>query len=490
MKDLSSPPAHSLTAQAFQGMVWNFLGAGLRVGMVFVSGVVVAWNVDVPDFAVAGKGMAIAGLFNAFYAQGFAMALVREKDLKPSQCHCVFFLLLAIGLVLGCSMAALSPLFAWFYDQPALMQVMPVLSLILVLSLVGSVPNALLTRAMNFRDNTALVVGGTFVSAGLAVVLALSKAGFWALILPPLAATIVYCLGSFWVSGYRPAASFRWSESRGLGKFGSKVLGNTFLNYLCENSDYLIMGHFWLEGYYGLYYFAYEKARQPFDIVWTQIGNALYPAFSRVQGEIDRIRRGYFRGTRLLALLTLPLYVLLIGLADPVIPWIFGRKWMPAVGVFQIFAVMSALRTFTVMIPSPLMAMNRITVPLYLTIFRTAITLPALVMLGIYGAGIEATAAALLLIWSVHTPLFVGYFFKLTNVTAKDFRDEFGRVLSAAAAMGAALLGARIVAHALEWPDWMMAPFAIVASSSVFLFATRSLIRDLFELARNSIVKK
>jgi O-antigen/teichoic acid export membrane protein len=490
MPDSSTSPVRSLTAQTFHGVVWNAAGTILRQGIAFASSIVVTRQMMDEDYAVAGLAAAIVGVFTAISAQGFATALVREPELKPSQCHSVFYFLIGIGLVLGTLMVIASPIFAVFYGQPLLPRVMPVLAAALVITLAGSVPDALLTRAMRFREKNIIGVVGTLITAALAITLALGGFGYWALIVPGLGATLALSLGAFWVSGYRPRGSFHWSEVRSVGKFGSAMLGATLLDYLCNNGDYLIMGRFWPKPDFGQYYFAFERAKQPFEIVAGQIAGAVYPAFSHVQHDIDRVRRAYLRGTRLLSLLTLPLYVLLLGLADPVVPWIFGQQWQPAVPVFQVFSIICFMRTFAVLVSAPLLAMNCAHIAFYFNLFRISISLPALLCLGLFGAGIVTTAIVLVAIWLLQTPVFIGYLYWKIRLSWRDFWNAFGRVLSAAFLMGIMLVGIRFVASMSGWADWIMVPVAVGLSSGLFLLLLMPIVTDLINLVRTSLAER
>ena len=147
------------------------------------------------------------------------------------------------------------------------------------------------------------------------------------------------------------------------------MLGGSVLNYFGDNSDYLIMGRFWPPVAFGQYYFAFERARQPFYLIISQVGGVVYPAFSRVQHDLDRIRRAYLRGTRLLWLATFPAYVLLIGLAEPLVPWVFGQQWRPSVPAFQAFAAFCFVQTFGALVSAPLLALNYAHVNFYFNAF-------------------------------------------------------------------------------------------------------------------------
>ena len=108
-----------------------------------------------------------------------------------------------------------------------------------------------------------------------------------------------------------------------------------------------------------------------------------------------------------MSLLLLPLHVFMIGLADPVVPWVFGAQWAPAVPVFQAFAAFGFIRAVASFAPSGLMAVNRPEIALYFSVFRVAVVLPALFLLGSGGAGIVTTALVLVAIWYLQTPLYL-----------------------------------------------------------------------------------
>jgi teichuronic acid exporter len=487
MSELNTSPPRSLTARTFHGVVWNALGAVLRQGISFGSSIIVARCMFDSDFAVAGYAVAVAGLFTAISAQGFASALVREPELRPSQCHSVFYFLCAVGLGLGALMVLVSPAAAWFYEEPQLVRVMPVLAVVIFLSLAGSVPDAILTRDMRFREKNIIGVAGTLITAATAIPLALGGFGFWALIVPSLGATLALSLGAFWVSGYRPARVFHWSEVRSVGKFGSSMLGASLFYYLSENSDYLIMGYFWKKPDFGQYYFAFERARQPFEIVAGQIAGTVYPAFSKVQNDIERVKRGYLRGTLNLSLITLPLYVLLFGLADPVIPWIFGGQWQPAVPVFQIFTIVCFMRTFAVLVTAPLLAMNHAHFFFFYHLFRVSATLPVLMCLGFFGANIITTAGVLVCIWLVQLPVSIVYLYRKIRLSWHDFWTTFGRVFVSVGAMASILLVIRLIAYPCNLADWVVVPIAITVSSSVYMLLIWPLLTDVLDLVKSAL---
>ena len=76
----------------------------------------------------------------------------------------------------------MAPFIADFYDNPDLVPIVRVLSLILVTSGVRNVQQAYVSRNMLFKKFFFATIGGTIGSAALGIFLAYSGYGIWALV--------------------------------------------------------------------------------------------------------------------------------------------------------------------------------------------------------------------------------------------------------------------------------------------------------------------
>ena len=63
----------------------------------------------------------------------------------------------------------------------------------------------------------------------------------------------------------------------------------------------------------------------------------IYAAFARMRGDRQRIAEVWLNGLMLVGGIVLPVLVLLIALAPDLIPLTFGRQWIAAVPVVQIW---------------------------------------------------------------------------------------------------------------------------------------------------------
>jgi PST family polysaccharide transporter len=387
------------------------------------------------DYAIVAIAGAVLALVNAISGLGFATSLVREPELSAAKSSTVFWLLAGVSVVVYLTILAFSRSIASFYGAPMLTRVLPILGLSTSLTLLASMPDSLLIREMKYRQRNVVAILSAVVSAVLAVSMATLGLGYWALVVPPAAAAAVSAAGAFALAGFRPAWRFSLAELSAVFKCGISMAGCTLLNYISDNSDYLIMGRVWPKEVFGNYYFAYTRSRQPFEILAGQIGGAVLPAFSRLDNDMERIRAAYIRGTSYLGLISFPGYVLLIGLADLIVPLVFGGQWLPAVPLFRVFAVICFARTFSTLASAPLLALNQIHHAFFFTAFRVLATLPCLLLLASYRAPPLTVSIVLAIIWIVQLPAFLWILYRKVRLSPAIWLQSFGRLMIATIVM-------------------------------------------------------
>jgi O-antigen/teichoic acid export membrane protein len=479
----------SLTSQVLRGAVWNAFGIWSQKALGVIAVVVLARLLTPADYAIAGLAGAAMGLFRILIAHGFGYALVQRKELDEVCCHSIFWFLAFVGMGLSGLVVLLAPWIAQFYSSSALVLVIQVLSFGLIIGMISSVPRSLLQRAMRFREINFLAVSGSGLSALLGVGMAWMGYGYWALIAPGLGASLFTSVLAFWISGYRPKRAFQWAEIKRSSNFGVSVTVSNILGYLGSNIDYLVMGRFWNKTDFGQYYFAFENFSKPHQMLTRQLGGVLLPAFSRVQDDLSRLRRGFLGGTRVMCLVVCPVHVLLIGLADPLIPWIFGEQWRPSVPVFQVFFLHVLLVAPSSLSNDIILALNRPQFGMFFNALRISVTLPVLLWLGMTGAGIVKTAICLLFVWLLFFPLWLGYSLRLMRLSLKEMWHYLRGLVTFTAVMALVLVVCRVIAQVKGWPTWLMVLMAALLPSAVFLFLARNLFIDLFKQIRTALVR-
>lgn len=483
----SSAGAPDLGGSVIRGAAWNVVGTLVKQGLTIGATIVVARLLSPGDYAIAGLATSIMGLFVALTGQGFAQALVQRKELSEIICHSVFWPMVIGGMALTGLMIVLAPWVARFYNQPALIPVIWMLSVGLAIGMIGAVPNALLQRAMRFREINIIGMISGLVSAGLGIGVAILGFGYWALIAPVAGSMVAVAIGAFGLSGYRPRLVLSWHEFKTTMAFGLSLLGSNLLRYFDDYGDRLVLGRFWAAEAFGYYHFALDRSRQPFSLIMGQISIVIFPAFSTIQHDPTRLRRALILGTHRFCLIVFPLYILLIGLADPLLPWLFGPQWRPAIPVFQIFAAYSFMRAFAALVPGTYLAIGLPQADLVFNIFRAVFTLPALVYLGIRNVDIMTASAMLVAIWLIQTPFYIGYLFRKINIGLRDMLGTFRSLLGATILMFTVLTLIRAVGDMVGCFQWFTVVCSATISSGLFLLVLRHQFVDVIQQVRRAV---
>jgi O-antigen/teichoic acid export membrane protein len=82
----------------------------------------------------------------------------------------------------------------------------------------------------------------------------------------------------------------------------------------------------------------------PLSVIAIPIAEVLFSAFSRLQGDRERMGALWLQSVRYLSAVVLPLLAILVVAAPDLIPAVFGSKWEISVGVIQILSIYVIIR--------------------------------------------------------------------------------------------------------------------------------------------------
>lgn len=471
----------SLKNQVIKSASWNALGNGLGKMLLIASGIIVARLLSPKDYAFAGLGIVLLGIVNMLAAHGFGYYIIQKKTLNDETCHSIFWLVTFVGFVLTLLVFVFAPWLARFYHNPDLILIVRILGIGIVASLIKGVPNALLQRKMDFFKINVLSFIIIILTSVASVVIAWFGYGYWALIIPGVVIGLCTAPLVFWVSGYRPAFVFRWSEIKKSGIFGLTVSVGNVLTYIGNNVDYLVMGRYWKTFDFGQYYFAFENSRVPATVITSLFSDVFMPAFSRVQDNLSDFRNIFLKGTYNSCLIVCPVYVILIGLADPLLPWFLGKQWYSAVPVFQVFCGYLLIAAPSCFTSGVLLALNRPKFFLYFNCLRIVSTLPILLYLGMRGANILTTAIVLMLIWTLLLFVWLGYVYSIMKLSWKESWNNLKHLIAIILSMGFVVFTLKMILKIYNCPNLLTVMIVLLASLGTYWYLAR---RPISELAK------
>jgi O-antigen/teichoic acid export membrane protein len=361
------------------GTQWTLAGSLINEIVHFAVSIVLARLLLPEDFGLVATVGVLTGLAGYFAGAGTGQALVRAKHVEQRHFNVVFTLQLLISSGIYLTFVMLAPLFAAFFEQAIYQALLLVSGLNFFLRPFANIPNSRLQREMCFRPivliNAITLVASSAVSIGMA----LTGNGVWSLVIGGLSGALLRAilLNLHARQGY----ALVWDPDiiREMGGYGVKVATNSLIEHFRGQSLILILSKLTGPADVGLYNRASSLAAMPMRLVGTSPYQAVFRALAAEQDNLDKSRYIYYRTITLVAVYTLPLYVLAWWLAEPGIRFIYGDKWLASAEPLAILATTGLFRCIGNPSGAVIEARNRISAEIKLNIIAWLILIAGVV---------------------------------------------------------------------------------------------------------------
>lgn len=319
-----------LGTRSLRGGAVTFGAQILKIVFQFAVTIVLARLLNPEAFGLVAMVAVVLIFLETFKDLGLSSATVQRQDITHEQVSTLFWINVGLGVVAALLMAPLAPLLAWFYGEPALIDITLSLSLAFVISGLSTQHLALLRRQMRFSALAGIQMGSEIVAMVAAVLAAYEGAGYWALILQRIVWVICMTIGAWTFCGWRPSRPAGFRHVRDLLGYGSHVTGSNLISLVVRNLDQILIGWYWGATPLGLYDRAYKILLLPINNLNAPLFSVAMPALSRLVGEPERYRRVYLSMVEKLSMMAMPCAALLIAAPDHVVRLLFGPQWMAA----------------------------------------------------------------------------------------------------------------------------------------------------------------
>jgi len=480
----------SLAKRTADNILWKGGSTSIVTVWTFVVLAVLANILEPSDFGLRGIILIMMGLLTLLADMGLGAAIVHERTVSREQFSTVFFLNVGVGFVLAATMFFGSKALAAFFQEERLGPILKVMSLAFVICSFGSMFMALLQKKLDFKTRSKIEIAEALTSGVSSIVFALLGRGVWSIVYG-------YILGAFlrvvllWISAdMRPAWFFRLGEVRSFLKFGVYVLGEQIVGFTSQNLDNIIVGRFLGMEALGYYSLAYSLMLTPAWKISDSVTRVIFPTFALIRDDNARIRDGYLRVLKFIALATFPIMAGMFAVSRSLIASVYGAKWLPAAAVLEVFCIVGAIQSILSTTSAVQYAKGRSDLSFKLNFVALIGNLVAFfvgVRYGIMGVAIAFT------IWTVIlSPVIQGITNRLVQLGARAFLGAFKIQAAGSLAIIAAVLGLReLVGKPMHFPpliDLLVSAAAGVAVYGlVVLWKGRGLLKELADLLRGSL---
>ncbi|MBK7978533.1 MAG: lipopolysaccharide biosynthesis protein [Ignavibacteriae bacterium] len=330
----------SLTDRTLTGINWNVLKIYGKAGINIIVGVILARLLPPSDFGLVGMTVIFTGLADLFSTLGMGSSVIKLKFLSDTHIYIATLTTTLLGIIIFFIFYLLSPIIANFYNEPRLLSILRILSLVFILKGMSTVSYSLIMREMDFKSILKIeLVSFIFGYSLITIVLALSGFGVWSLVIGRIASVVVSNIQTQIRKPIQLKLVFSKKEFNELFAFGSGVSISKLLNYIASNIDYLIIGKFLNSFQLGLYQRSYNLMTLPISQMSGSIYSVLFPAFSAVQDDVQKLRTAYLRTIKTVVFILYPLLTMFYIGGEYIILGLYGQKWHGAINAFKILTL-------------------------------------------------------------------------------------------------------------------------------------------------------
>jgi PST family polysaccharide transporter len=334
-----------------EGVLHDLKGKSVRAGfssitidlisqLVRVGSMIIMARLLLPEhFGLVGMVTALTVFAERLKHLGLSTATIQQKHISHEQVSALFWINASTGVVITVAIMGFSPLIASFYDQPSLVLIAMTMSLGFTFGGLTVQHEALLRRQLKLFDVACVQVIATFLSAIIAIGLALNGFTYWALVWKEVARTGVEMMGMWIACRWWPSLPSFQVDIKPLLRTGSNLIAADTVYFLSRSADQLLLGKFAGASALGLYKQAFQLMALPMGLACQSVEHAALPSLSALQDQPERYQRYYTKILALLSFVSIPLATYLAIFSEEIVHVVLGASWESAAQIFRVLAI-------------------------------------------------------------------------------------------------------------------------------------------------------
>jgi PST family polysaccharide transporter len=212
-------------------------------------------------------------------------------------------------------------------------------SLTFVVTALANQHQALLRRAVMFRELAIVEVVANIAGAAGAIAMAYQGLGYWALVTRPVAMQSLNTAGIWLYCRWLPGRPTVTPGVKQMVKFGLNLSGFSASDFVSKNCDRVALGRGLgarMLGYYQNATFVYDNV---LDVLVVPLHQVAVASLSKLQNNRAQLRRAWSKALATVAFYAMPAFGILAITSQDLIVVVLGQKWAPAGALLSVLAL-------------------------------------------------------------------------------------------------------------------------------------------------------
>jgi lipopolysaccharide exporter len=385
-------PGARLSQRIITASFWAMTTRVSARGLSFIRIIILARILTPEAFGLVGVGLLGIDLVMTLTNTGFNTALIQKKGNIKDYLDTAWIMAILRGLVMGGVLFFCAPLIAQFFGSPEARPIVQVMASLVFIDGFTNPGIIYLVKELEIQKQFIYNMSQALTDLAVTIPAAIILRSPWAIVYGAIAGNIVGLIVSFFIHPYRPRFRFDLQKAKTLFNFGKWLTVSSWVNYAKGRGDIIFVGRLLGVGGLGLYQIARRISdTYSLDIV-TSTFNVVFPAYSKIQDNIPKLREAFLLSMETMASVVFPLGVAIYMLAPSFTPIIFGPQWIEAVPAMKIIAIAAGFSCVISVGQSLFYSLGRPSLVFYMTAISTVVMLglfyPLYQLFGLSGAAI------------------------------------------------------------------------------------------------------
>lgn len=327
---------------------WSFANSGGSQIIGFLSTVLIARIASPADFGIIAICTSVILISNILSEAGLASTIIVNKEFCVKKASTIVITISTISILLFFVVVGLAGVFAKFFQQNSVNEILPLMALTILANGLRSVHGAVLIRRLKFRKLAFISLFSASIGSSIGVISAYLYDPLIGLMLvftlTPITNTVMLWLFAPWGFCFYFKPKLLYSDIR----FSLNVALSSFLDQASKSTlVFLLNGRFGVIdlGFYSRADAIKNLTTQTIDKVVQKVS---FPILSKKNHEgSEKAIKEHIKISTALILILIPLTYIFINYSESIINLIYGPNWSASAQMLELIAYVGIFMTLT-----------------------------------------------------------------------------------------------------------------------------------------------
>lgn len=348
----------SLTAKVLKGSLLSFAIKFVQKSLGLISTLILARILTPEDFGIVAIAALILHFCDVLSTAGSEAYLIQKSHLEKDDINSSWTLELFLKTLLFLLFLASTPFIAAFYEDPNLVSVLSVSSLVLFINAFKSPGIALLKKDLKYKKLFILNVTQKLLVFTFIMIWVFVEPSFWALIVGDVVSAFILMVGSYFIHNYRPKLCFKKIKEQ--WAFSKYIMLKSGVGYSRAQMDVFFVAKYYSAELVGTYHLARHLAMMPNTDVLTPAIEPLLSSFSKVKENTQSFQNQFKMSFLVVICAIVPIAIFMYSFPNLVIDVLLGSQWEQAHTILSSLTLLLVANTINQLLVPYCVAMGRV----------------------------------------------------------------------------------------------------------------------------------